>query len=97
MVVALDLEHRREPVADVDSAGVLSRPLEYALAVARQSPEEKRRVLVATVLGPEEREDDELEVVRLAAEKRADTVELPVREAERAVERLFGDAAQRTP
>jgi hypothetical protein len=54
-------------------------------------------VLVAAVLRPEEGEDDELEVVRLPLEEGADTVELPVREAERAVERLFGDAAQRTP
>jgi hypothetical protein len=34
-------------------------------------------------------------VVRFAAEQFADSVELPVREAERAVERLFCDPRQR--
>jgi hypothetical protein len=41
------------------------------------------------VLRPEEREDGELEVVRLALEQLLDTVEFPVRQAEGAVERLF--------
>jgi hypothetical protein len=52
-------------------------------------------VLVPAVLGPEEGEDGELEIVRIAPEQRADTVELPVPEAEGAMERLFDDAAQR--
>jgi hypothetical protein len=52
-------------------------------------------VLVAAVLRPQQREDGELEVVRLALEQFADTFELPVREAERAVERLFRDLRQR--
>jgi hypothetical protein len=52
-------------------------------------------VFVAAVLGPEEREDRELEVVRLAFEQRADALVLPVREAECTMERLFRDAAQR--
>jgi hypothetical protein len=51
-------------------------------------------VLVAAVLRPEEREDRELEVVRVAREQFADTVELPVREAESAMERLFRDPRQ---
>jgi hypothetical protein len=51
-------------------------------------------MLVAAVLRPEEREDCELEVVRVAPEQFADTVELPVREAESAMERLFGDPRQ---
>jgi hypothetical protein len=50
-------------------------------------------VLVGAVLRPEEREDRELEVVRVALQKVADAVELPVRETERAVER-FGDLRQ---
>jgi hypothetical protein len=53
-------------------------------------------VLVAAVLGPEQREDGELEVVGVSTEKGADTVELPVREAEGEVERLFRNAAQGT-
>ena len=46
------------------------------------------------MLGPEEREDGELEVVRLALEQLLDTRVLPVREAELAVEWLFRDRAQ---
>jgi hypothetical protein len=46
------------------------------------------------VLGPEQREDGELEVVRLALQQGDDPVELPVGEAEGAVQRLFGDRAQ---
>jgi hypothetical protein len=48
-------------------------------------------VLVAAVLRPEQREDGELEVVRLALQQLPDAVELPVREAELAMERLFRD------
>jgi hypothetical protein len=68
--------------------------LQHALARAWQALEQKRRVLVAAVLRPEEAEDGELEVVRLAREERADSLELPVREAECAVERRFRCAAQ---
>jgi hypothetical protein len=51
-------------------------------------------VLVAAVLRPEQRKDGELEVVGLALEQRDDTSELPVREAELTMERLFRDRAQ---
>jgi hypothetical protein len=51
-------------------------------------------MLVAAVLRPEEREHRQLEVVRVAAEQLADAVELSVRQAESAVERLFGDPRQ---
>jgi hypothetical protein len=51
-------------------------------------------VLVAAVLRPEEREDGELEVVRIAAEELPDTVRLPVGETERAVQLLFRDLRQ---
>ncbi|HEY7179361.1 MAG TPA: hypothetical protein VH305_09315 [Gaiella sp.] len=51
-------------------------------------------MLVAAVLRPEEGEDLELEVVRLAVEQRDDASELPVREAEPAMERVFRDGAQ---
>jgi hypothetical protein len=46
------------------------------------------------MLGPEEREHGELEVVRRPGEQLADSVELPVGETERAVERLFDDPRQ---
>jgi len=51
-------------------------------------------MLVAAVLRPEEREDRELEVVRLAREQLLDTVELPVGQPEGAMQRLFGDPRQ---
>jgi hypothetical protein len=46
------------------------------------------------VLRPEEREDGELEVIRLALEQLLDTVEFPVGQSEGTVERLFGDPRQ---
>ena len=51
-------------------------------------------MLVAAVLRPEQREDGQLEVVRVAVEQLADALQLSVREAERAVERLFDDLRQ---
>ena len=95
MVVALDLEGDRLAVAEVDDARVLARALEDARRVGREALQEERRVLVAAVLRPEEREDGELEVVRLALEQLLDTVEFPVGQSEGAVERLFGDPRQR--
>jgi hypothetical protein len=94
MVVALDLERNRLTVAEVDDAGVLAGPLEDARGVRREALQQQRGVLVAAVLGPEKREDGELEVVRLAPEQLADTVELPIGQAEGAVERLFCDPRQ---
>jgi hypothetical protein len=52
-------------------------------------------VLVAAVLGPEEGEDREFEVVRVALEQLPDSLELPVGQTERPVERLFRDRSQR--
>ncbi len=95
VVVRLDLERNRLAVAEVDHARVLSRPLEHALAGARQPAKERRRVLVAAVLRPEEREDGKLEVVRVALQQFADSRVLAIGETERAVERLFGDPRQR--
>ncbi len=51
-------------------------------------------MLVAAVLRPEQREDGQLEVVGVAREERADSLVLPVREAECAMERRFRHAAQ---
>ena len=48
------------------------------------------------MLGPEQREDGELEVVRLAPQQDDDTVELLVGEAERTVDRLSDGRAQIT-
>jgi len=47
------------------------------------------------MLGPEEGEDSELEVVRLPAEKLADPLQLPICQSERTMEGLFDDRRQR--
>jgi hypothetical protein len=95
MVVRLDLERDRLAAAEVDHARILARALKDAFAAARKPLQQQCRVLVAAVLRPEQREDCELEVIRLTLEQLADTAELPVREAERAVERLFRNLRQR--
>src|SRR5205085_6052262 len=91
VVVALDLEGHRLTVTEVDHARVLARSLEDALATRGQPPEQERRVLVAAVLRPEEREDGELEAVRRASEELLDPGRLGVRQPEGAVQRLRGD------
>jgi hypothetical protein len=57
VVVALDLEGDGLALAQVDDARVLARPLEDALALGRKPLEQERRVLVAAVLRPQQRED----------------------------------------
>jgi hypothetical protein len=52
-------------------------------------------VLVTAVLRPQEREDGELEVVRVALQQLPDSLELPVGQTEGPVERLFRDRSQR--
>ena len=94
MVVRLDLERDGLALAEVDHAGVLAGPLQHALACRGQPLQQRRRVLVAAVLGPEQREDRELEVVRLPPEKTPDPLELAVRQPERAVQRLFRNLRQ---
>jgi hypothetical protein len=79
MVVALDLERDRFAAAEVEDAGVFSRALKNAFTGRWQPLQQQRRVLVAAVLRPEEGEDRELEVVRVATEQLADAVELSVR------------------
>ena len=51
-------------------------------------------MLVAAVFRPEEGEDGQLERIRIPLEQVADTFVFPVRQAERAMKRLFGDRAQ---
>ena len=53
-------------------------------------------MLVAAVLRPEQREDGELEVVRLPLQQLDDARELPVGETERPVQRLFDELRQRS-
>src|ERR1043165_6869697 len=94
MVVRLDLERDRLALPEVDHARVLARPLQHTRAGARQAAQERRGMLVAAVLRPEQREDRELEVVRLALEQFADTRELTVGETEGPVARLLDDPRQ---
>jgi hypothetical protein len=51
-------------------------------------------MLVAAVLRPQQREDGQLEMVGVSAEQLPDAVELPIREAESAMKRLFRDRRQ---
>ena len=94
MVVALDLEADRLALAEVDHARVLTWALEDTFTRRGQSLQEERRMLVPAVLGPEQREDGQLEVVRLALEQLDDARELSVGETERSVDGLFRDGSQ---
>ena len=94
VVVALDLERDGLTLAEVDHARVLAGPLEHARALGGKAAQQGRRVLVRAVLRPEQREDGELEMVRLAAQELLDTVELPVGQPEGAVQWLFRDRSQ---
>ena len=71
MVVRLDLEDARKPVADVDSARVLARTLQHARPRGGQRPEQRLARLVAAVLAPQRADDAELEAIRLAPERLA--------------------------
>jgi drug/metabolite transporter (DMT)-like permease len=95
MVVRLDLERDRRAVAEVEDPRVLARPLQDALAGRRQTPQQRGGVLVAAMLRPEEREDRELEVVRVAPEQLPDTLRFPVGQTEGTVKKgLGGDLRQ---
>ena len=90
----LDLERDGLPLTEVEHSGVLAGSLQHARAGGGQPLQERRGVLVAAMLRPEQREDRELEVVRLPLEKTPDPLELAVREPERAVQRLFRNLRQ---
>ena len=85
VVVRLDLEGDRPAVADRDRPGVLARPHQHPLALGRQPAQQLARVLVGAVLGPQQAEHRQLDVVRLAAELLDDQLELGVGEPELAV------------
>jgi hypothetical protein len=94
VVVALHLEGDGLALAEVDDARVLAGALEDARPARRKAAQEPGRVLVGAMLRPEQREDGELEVVRLPAEELLDTVELAVGQPEGTVQRLFRDRSQ---
>src|SRR4029077_3562422 len=69
VVVALHLEHRDQPVADVDDAGVLARPLDHPGRLGRQRAQMNFRGFVRAVLVPHRREYAELGEARLAPDE----------------------------
>ena len=89
MVVGLDLERDHRPVAQAYGTRVLPRPDDDSLPLRRQAAQDLARVLVAAVLGPEQREHRELEVVRSTLEARLDLLEFTVGETERSMEWLL--------
>ena len=95
VVVRLDLERNRPAVADRDRARVLARAHQHPLALGRQAPQQLARVLVGAVLGPQQREHRQLDVVGLALQQLDDPFVLGVGEPELAVPGL-GDG-QRVP
>src|SRR5205085_1104963 len=89
MVVRLDLERDRLPLAEINHAGVLTWTLQNTFPVGGKPFQQEGRVLVAAVLRPEQGENRELEVVRATVEQTVDAVELLVGQPQRTVERLF--------
>ncbi len=76
VVVRLDLEDDRQPLADVDRPGILPGADQDPLAAGRQEAEQWARVLVGAVLAPHGPEHPELHRIRLAAERRHDQLVL---------------------
>ena len=87
VVVRLDLERAREPAAQRHRAGVLARAHDHAPALDRQRAQQPLGVLVGAVLRPHQREDRELDLVRLALHVLDDELVLAVGETELAVAR----------
>ena len=92
VVVRLDLERAGQAVADRHRARVLARPEDQLAALDRERLEQPARVLVAAVLAPHQREDRELDLVRLAPHLLHDQLVLVVGEAQLAVARHHGHA-----
>ena len=99
VVVALDLEADGLAVPEIEYPGILTWALQDAFTRRGKPLQQEGRVLVAAVLRPEEREDRQLEVVRLALEQLDDARELPIGQTEGAVngegvQRLIDDLGQ---
>ena len=92
VVVRLHLEGAGQAAADVDGAGVLARAHEDVLALGGQPAQQLARVLVGAVLGPQQREHRQLDLVGRAAQLLHDQLVLGRGEAER--DRLV-DAGER--
>jgi hypothetical protein len=94
MVVRLDLERHGDALPEVEDARVLARPLQDAAARRREPLQQSRGMLVAAVLRPEQGENGELEVIRVATEELLDPFSFPIGQPESAMQRLFGDLIQ---
>ena len=68
VVVALHLEDGGEPLANIDGAGVLARPVDHVRRLGRKLGQMHPRGFVRAVLAPHDREDAQLGGVRRAAE-----------------------------
>ena len=90
VVVALDADGDRDPVARVDHPRVLAGADEDARPLGRQAAEMDPRRLIRTVLAPHDREEGKLEVVGGTTEDCFDLVALLVGEPEGAVEVRVG-------
>src|SRR6266851_594239 len=64
MVMRLDLENCCPTLADVHRAGVFTRALEDGGALGGQPPQQRLRTLVRAVLGPQDAEHAQLDLVR---------------------------------
>ena len=89
VVVALHLEHDREPVADVDDAGILARPLNHPRRLGRQRAQMDFRGFVRAVLVPHRGENAELGEGRRTPDK-LDDARVLVR-----LQTVFGDQFRR--
>ena len=89
VVVRLHLEGDRLALAEIDHPGVLTGALQDAFPLGGKPFQQEGRVLVAAMLRPEEREDGQLEVVRAATQQALDSIQLPVGQPQRTVERRF--------
>src|SRR5260370_41906374 len=83
MLVRLDFEDDRQPVADVDRARVLARSLKNVPAFRRQLAQQRLRRLVGTVLAPKRPEDADLQVVRISPDRLHDRAVLVLIEGDR--------------
>ena len=80
VVVALDLEHAEQPVAEIHRAGVLTGTDRHAQARRRERTQELLRMLVRAVLAPHRAEHRPLKMIRFATDELADPGSLEERE-----------------
>ena len=76
MIMAFDLKDRGQPVADIDDAGILARPLQDGRSGCGQTPQKAPGTLIATVLRPHHGEHAQLLERRRAPQGLDDAVVL---------------------